>query len=59
MDSQLSVEIGIRAALIAKTALEMLGSNNPHLCHLHLVEIVKHVKELDDKLQRIERAAHA
>lgn len=53
-DGTLRIEIGLRAALIAKAALEMINLE-PRICALQLREVVKQVSELDAKLRAIAR----
>ena len=50
-EPKIRVELGLRGAMIAKAALELIGLN-PRLAHLQLVEIVKHVKETDEFLRK-------
>jgi hypothetical protein len=50
-DSLLQVELGLRGAIIAKQALELL-TISPGFARIQLAEIVKLVKETDDFLTK-------
>jgi hypothetical protein len=49
-DSAVRVELGLRGAIIAKAALELM-SLGPEFAHLQLVEVVKRVRETDEFLR--------
>lgn len=50
-DSAVRVEIGLRGALIAKSALQLTGID-PRLARLQLIEVATQLRELDVFLQK-------
>jgi len=51
-----SVELGIRGALIAKSALELVNCcDSAVIARAHFIEVVKQLKELDNLIARLEK----
>ncbi|MDR3741619.1 MAG: hypothetical protein P4L40_21580 [Terracidiphilus sp.] len=50
-DSSLRIEIAIRAALIAKSVLELVNLD-PRLASLQLADVMKQVRALEEKVRR-------
>lgn len=50
-ESQLRVEIALRAGMMAKACLEMINLD-PRFARLQLAEVAKQIRELDLKLQK-------
>lgn len=50
-DSAFRVEIGLRAGMIAKAALGMLGKG-PRMAQLHLADVIKQVADCDKWLKK-------
>lgn len=50
-DSATRVEVGLRGALLAKSALELL-SVDPKLARLCLADVAEHLRDLDEFLRK-------